>query len=358
MTVTEDAPAAAPASSEPTVAPAPAPAGLAAVLGSGDHKVVGRLWIVAALVHLLLVVARCRSTSPRCASTPPGWPSSPTARATGSPRSSRYRVDRRRVPRAAAAHHRPRHRSSCRSRWAPPPSPSLGGGGRRVDLPDRRRPRRRRLRHRRRPLRLDRDGVRLFVVAFVLVLVAELVAWICIMTTVITLRAPGMTLARTPAVLLVGPGRRRVWLLTPARARRHAGRHLRRSSATASSAGSAGSYGRIAWAFGQPTVYAFAIPVLGFVATVVPVFSATRHHLNRYARNAIAAFGAFAIGAWAVPSFVGPDRTPWLYEVPWVAVSFAHPACPSWPCWASGPSRSATARSRWRARCCSAGGRR
>ena len=50
MTVTEDAPAAVLASSEP-IAPTPAPTGLAAVLGSGDHKVVGRLWIAAAMVH-------------------------------------------------------------------------------------------------------------------------------------------------------------------------------------------------------------------------------------------------------------------------------------------------------------------
>ena len=55
MTVTEDAPAAAPASE--STAPRPAPTGLAAVLGSGDHKVVGRLWLVAALVHLVLVGA-------------------------------------------------------------------------------------------------------------------------------------------------------------------------------------------------------------------------------------------------------------------------------------------------------------
>jgi hypothetical protein len=56
MTVTEDAPAAVTASSEPT-APAPAAPGLAAILGSGDHKVVGRLWIIAALAHVLLAGA-------------------------------------------------------------------------------------------------------------------------------------------------------------------------------------------------------------------------------------------------------------------------------------------------------------
>ena len=53
MTVIEDAPAAAPASSQPT-APAPAATGLASILGTGDHKVVGRIWLLASLLHLLL----------------------------------------------------------------------------------------------------------------------------------------------------------------------------------------------------------------------------------------------------------------------------------------------------------------
>src|SRR5205085_10255874 len=53
MTVTADAPAAAPASE--STAPRPAPTGLAGVLGTGDHKAVGRIWLVAALVHLALV---------------------------------------------------------------------------------------------------------------------------------------------------------------------------------------------------------------------------------------------------------------------------------------------------------------
>ncbi len=54
MTVTEDAPPAAAAAAEPQAA-TPDPSGLAAILGSGDHKVVGRLWLVAAMVHLVLV---------------------------------------------------------------------------------------------------------------------------------------------------------------------------------------------------------------------------------------------------------------------------------------------------------------
>ena len=49
MTVMEDANIVAPVSSPATTRATTAP-GLASVLGSGDHKVVGRIWIVAALI--------------------------------------------------------------------------------------------------------------------------------------------------------------------------------------------------------------------------------------------------------------------------------------------------------------------
>jgi heme/copper-type cytochrome/quinol oxidase subunit 1 len=52
------------------------------------------------------------------------------------------------------------------------------------------------------------------------------------------------------------------------------------------------------------------------------VFSQRRHQSHRIAQGLIAAFGAFSIGAWALPGY-GQDIYPWLYDVPWVAVSIA-----------------------------------
>jgi cytochrome c oxidase subunit I len=40
------------------------------------------------------------------------------------------------------------------------------------------------------------------------------------------------------------------------------------------------------------------------------------------AQGLIGAFGALSIGAWAMPGF-GAEAAPWLYELPWVAVSIA-----------------------------------
>jgi len=312
MTVTEDAPAAALASSEP-IAP-PAPAGLAAVLGSGDHKVVGRLWIVAALAHLLLVgVASLYVAAQRIdldgLADPGGWFAQiVTYRAIGGaflvllPLTIGLATVI--VPLQVGASTLAFPRAAAAAAWGYLIAGGLVIGSYTIDGG---------------PFGSDRDGVLLFVVALALVLVAEVIAWICLMTTVVTLRAPGMSLARTPLFswsALVAGG---VWVLSlPVLA---AMLLITYVFVRYGGADSSDIYSRISWAFAQPTVYAFGIPVLGFVATVVPVFSATRHHLNRHARNAIAAFGAFSIGAWALPGFVG-SSTPWLYELPWVAMSF------------------------------------
>src|SRR3546814_8212426 len=37
----------------------------------------------------------------------------------------------------------------------------------------------------------------------------------------------------------------------------------------------------------------------------------------------VGAFGALAVGAWAIPSFAGSEARPWLYEITWIVVSFA-----------------------------------
>ena len=138
------------------------------------------------------------------------------------------------------------------------------------------------------PFGNDIDGVRLFIVAFLLVLLALAVAWICIGTTVLALRAPGMTLRRVPLFAwssLVGAT---VWLLIlPVLAGlvlvgyidlRYGG-----PNGFISGGGAITLYSRISWAFSQPAVYAFGIPVLGFAGAVVPVFSRTRHQQHRVA---------------------------------------------------------------------------
>ena len=174
------------------------------------------------------------------------------------------------------------------------------------------------------PFGTDIDGVRLFIVSFALVLVALVVAWICIATTVIALRAPGVSLARTPlfawSTLVAGT----VWIVTlPVLAGVTVLAYIDvRYGGTGGffGGGETSLYARIAWVFGTPAVYAFAIPALGVIGSLVPVFAQTRHQQHRIAQGLIGAFGAFSVGAWALPGY-GQDAFPWLYEAPWVAVS-------------------------------------
>jgi heme/copper-type cytochrome/quinol oxidase subunit 1 len=74
--------------------------------------------------------------------------------------------------------------------------------------------------------------------------------------------------------------------------------------------------------FGTPGVYAFAIPALGLIGSVVPVFTQTRHQQHRVAQGLIGAFGALSIGAWTMPRF-GDLGLRYLYDGPWIVVSFA-----------------------------------
>ena len=172
----------------------------------------------------------------------------------------------------------------------------------------------------------DVDGVRLFVVALGLVIVAEAVAWICIATTVITVRVPGLSLARTPLFAWSAMVAGVVWIITlPVLAGMLVIQYLDVRYGGGGgffAGGEATMYARIAWVFSTPAVFAFAIPALGFIGSVVPVFSQTRHQQHRIAQGLIGAFGVLSVGAWALPGF-GQDAFPWLYDAPWVAVSIA-----------------------------------
>lgn len=321
MTVTEDVPAAATAPTEP-VAPAPAAAGLATTLGSGDHKVVGRLWIIASLVHLVLAGVAALLTAAERIDTSgldvvgEDWITQVfTYRSIGGAflclLPLTLGIATVVVPLQVGAATIAFPRAAAGAAWTyligsglVVGAYAIGGG----------------------PLGSDSDGVLLFVAAFTLVLIAQAIAWISIVTTVVALRAPGVRLSRTPLFswsAMVAGG---VWLLTlPVLAAMTVLTYLdiRYGGGEGIFGGGAGTvYDRIAWTFNQPTVYAFAIPALGVIGSVVPVFSDTRHQHHRAAMGLIGVFGALSIGSWALPSF-GPDRQPWLYEIPWIAVSFA-----------------------------------
>ena len=314
MTVTADAPAAAPASE--STAPAPVPTGLAAILGSGDHKVIGRLWLVAAMVHLVLVgtvsvlVSAEGIDSSKFDVLGADWiVQADTFRLLGLgflfllPLT--IAVATVVVPLQVGASTIAFPRAAAASAWA-----FLIGGGLVIGA----------YAIHGGPGGSDADGVELFVVSFGLVVVALLVAWICIITTVLTQRAPGMGLRRVPlfawSTLVAGS----VWALTlPVLVGMSVVSFLDVRYDGFLSGAEGAVWGRISWVFGTPSVYAFAIPVLGFVGSVIPVVFQTRHQLHRVALGLIGAFGALTVGVWTLPTLDG--LTPWLYEGPWIVVS-------------------------------------
>lgn len=324
MTVTEDAsaaanaPADAPATPEPP-APTPAAGGLAAILGSGDHKVVGRLWLIASMFHLVLVgvvtflVSAERVDTSSLEILGRDWiVQADTFRFIGTaflvvlPLTIGLATVV--VPLQVGASTLAFPRAAAAAAWAYLMGGGLMIGAYAIDGG---------------PGGTDPDGVRLFVVAFGVVLLALLVAWICIATTVLAMRTPGMGLARAPLFAwscLVAGG---VWVLTlPVLGGLTVLSYLDVRYDGFLDGSPTSFYDHISWAFRTPTVYALCIPVLGVVGSVVPVFCQTRHQLHRIAQGLIGAFGVLSIGAWTAPGF-GREAAPWLYEGPWVAVSVA-----------------------------------
>lgn len=321
MTVTEDAPAAVTAASEPTAA-APAATGLAAILGSGDHKVVGRLWIVASIFHLLLAGAAALAVAAERMDLSgvdivaadmlgPLYAYRSIGAAFLFLLPFTIGVATAIVPLQVGASTIAFPRAATAAAWTYLLSGGLLVGSILIDGG---------------PFGTDADGVLLFVSAFVLLLVALAVAWICIATTVVSLRPHGMTMARVPLFAWSNLVAATVWLIALpvlAAVAVLAFIDIRYGGGNGFfGGGEATLYGRISWAFGTPAVYAFAIPALGVIGSVVPVFTQTRHQRHRIAQGLIGAFGALSVGAWAIPGY-GSEAYHWLYEGPWVVVSFA-----------------------------------
>jgi cytochrome c oxidase subunit I len=171
------------------------------------------------------------------------------------------------------------------------------------------------------------DPVALFIAGFIALLVALAVATISVVTTVLALRAPGMSLRRTPlfswSMLVAGT----IWTLTlPVVAAMMLLTYVDLHYGQQFLGGANGVYDRLVWTFWQPTVYAFAIPALGIIADIVPVFAQRRHHKHRVAMFLIGLFGALGFGAYAQLGATidgsGNPPTQWLHDGTWVVVSF------------------------------------
>ncbi len=138
----------------------------------------------------------------------------------------------------------------------------------------------------------------LYLLSMIVLTLATVVALVSVLTTVLTLRVPGMTMLRTPLFswsVLVGGG---VMLLTaPVLTARLI--ELFIAHHFSGELGGPGNYRLISWFWSVPTATLLVVPAAGVAAEVVPVLTRSRlrhHHAGMVVLGALALFG---FGAWA-----------------------------------------------------------
>ncbi|HTO00291.1 MAG TPA: cbb3-type cytochrome c oxidase subunit I [Microthrixaceae bacterium] len=143
----------------------------------------------------------------------------------------------------------------------------------------------------------DLDAARLGNLAVGLMMASLALGAVTVVTTVITHRQPGMSLARIPffswSMLIAAP----IWIINLGAA--FSGVILGQISG-ASAPGLAGNYvTSIAWLWTAPAVYMLAIPVLGIAVDIAAKAAGRRVEQYGAAQALIGIFGLLSFGAWA-----------------------------------------------------------
>lgn len=173
----------------------------------------------------------------------------------------------------------------------------------------------------------EREAIALSIVGLAMVVLALLLASICIATTVVSMRVKGMTLLRVPLFawsMLVATS---VWILTlPVLLANmlvaYVDIHNGPGGFGGDLSGDLGAYAQIAWVVEQPQVYAFAIPVLGVLGSIVPVAAGVRAARHGLSMGLIGAFGLLSVGAWAQPFFQPTNDAVVRYDEKFVFIAF------------------------------------
>lgn len=145
------------------------------------------------------------------------------------------------------------------------------------------------------------EATLLSIVSLGLMIVSILAASVCIATTVIALRPVGMTLLRVPAFswsMLVATS---VWLFSlPVLIANLIYAYVDLQGRPPIAFGNPDRiWSSVEWAWSQPQVYAYAIPVLGVLAEIVPVGAKQRQANRNAVLGLIGLFGVLSFGAWA-----------------------------------------------------------
>lgn len=147
------------------------------------------------------------------------------------------------------------------------------------------------------------DGVDLWASATVLILVALIVGFACVATTVVAHRPPGMSLNRVPAfswsMLVAGS----MWILTlPVLAGELVLILIDRSNGSLLFGTDPETiWAQVMWVLMAPTVLLLAVPTLGIGSDVIAVNAGVRQRGYSDVLLATASFGILGFGAWARP---------------------------------------------------------
>jgi heme/copper-type cytochrome/quinol oxidase subunit 1 len=152
----------------------------------------------------------------------------------------------------------------------------------------------------------NKDAQVLALTSVGLMVLALLLASVCIITTAVALRAPGMYLDRVPLFTWASFVAASVWMLTLPVWLVNVVlifidvRYGRPGEIGAVDA----QWTQLAWIFSPPQVFAFVIPVLGILGDGVATMSGVRLRGRGWVMGAIGAFGTLCIGAAVQPALI------------------------------------------------------
>ena len=142
-------------------------------------------------------------------------------------------------------------------------------------------------------------GINLWAASFAAVLLSLILGSICVVTTVAGLRARGMSTSMVPmfswSMLVAGT----VWILSlPVLVATLVLVYVDHQYGQQSFGLEADMYERVVWAFRQPQVYAYAVPALGIITDAITTIGGRKLSSRPAAMGAIGLAGALGFGAF------------------------------------------------------------
>jgi heme/copper-type cytochrome/quinol oxidase subunit 1 len=155
----------------------------------------------------------------------------------------------------------------------------------------------------------DGDAVLLFLLAFGMVIIGLVTPAVCVATTVLTLRAPRLSLRRVPAFAWASLVQSVMLLLTlPVLGGNLIFLFVGQRYNKIVFGGNYAIEGELSWAVRQPMTVLLVVPLLGVALDVVPVMTRNRLRFPGVGRFAIGLAGFLSFGAFAQPA-----RAPKVY---------------------------------------------